>query len=61
MKKVMFFVIMMAASMFIVPTVYALDNAVAIVGDIEYATVQEAINNANGKTVTLLKNVTESV
>lgn len=57
----MFFVIMMAASMFIVPTVYALDNAVAIVGDIEYATVQEAINNANGKTVTLLKNVTESV
>ena len=48
MKKVMFFVIMMAASMFIVPTVYALDNAVAIVGDIEYATVQEAINNANG-------------
>ena len=61
MKKAIFFVIMMVASMFIVPTASALDNAVAIVGDIEYATVQEAINNANGKTVTLLKNVTESV
>lgn len=61
MKKAIFFVIMMVASMFIVPTASALDNAVAKVGDIEYTTVQEAINNANGKTVTLLKDVTESV
>ena len=61
MKKAIFFVIMMVASMFIAPTIYALDNAVAKVGDVEYTTVQEAINNANGKTVTLLKDVTESV
>lgn len=61
MKKVIFFVIMIAVSMFIAPTVSALDNAVAKVGDLEYTTVQEAIDNANGKTVTLLKNVTESV
>lgn len=61
MKKAMFFVIMMAVSMFIIPTAQAIDLEVASVDGVKYTTVQEAINNANGKTVLLLQDVTESV
>ena len=41
--------------------VLAADENVASVDATEYATLQEAINQANGKTVTLLTDVTESV
>lgn len=61
MKKAIFFVIMMAVSMFIIPTAQAIDLEVASVDGVKYTTVQEAINNANGKTVLLLQDVTESV
>ncbi len=61
MKKAMFFVIMIAVSMFMMPTAKAMDLEVANVDGVKYATVQEAINNANGKTVLLLQDVTESV
>ena len=37
------------------------ENVVATVDGIGYATVQDAINNANGKTVVLNKNTTETV
>ena len=53
MKKAMFFVIMIAVSMFMMPTAKAIDLEVANVDGVKYATVQEAINNANGKTVLL--------
>lgn len=69
MKKVMMFALTLFASIMIIPTTYALGDDVttnevtyvASVGGKNYETVQEAINNANGQTVTLLTDVTESV
>lgn len=60
MKKALLFVIALFASVMIMPTTYALDG-VASVDGVNYTTLQEAIDNANGKTVTLLSDVTESV
>lgn len=54
--------IALALAVFCLPaTAYAEGGDAAAVGGVNYATVQEAINAADGKTVTLLKNVTESV
>lgn len=61
MKKAIFFVIMITASMFIMPTALAAGTDVASVDGVKYQTVQEAINNANNKTVVILENVTESI
>lgn len=61
MKKAIFFVIMIAVSMFIMPTAFAAEIEVASVDGVKYTTVQEAINNADNKTVVLLQDVTESV
>ena len=60
MKKVMLFVIALFASVMIMPSAFALDE-VATVDGTNYTTLQEAIDNADGKTVTLLTDVTESV
>ena len=60
MKKALLFVIALFASVMIMPTTYALDG-VASVDGVNYENLQEAIDNANGKTVTLLSDVTESV
>ena len=59
MKKALLFVVALFASLMIMPNAFALE--VASVDGVKYSTVQEAIDNANGKTVTLLSNVTESV
>lgn len=61
MKKKIIFVIMILASMLIVPSVQAQENYVASVDGTNYTTVQEAIDKANGKPVTLLTDVTESI
>ena len=51
-----------SAAMICMPmSVFAAGGNVASVDGTEYPTLQEAINNANGKTVTLLSNTTESV
>lgn len=61
MKKKLFLVLVIAFCLFINPTVYAANEMVAKVDGVEYGTLKEAIGNANGKTVTLLKNVVESI
>ena len=59
-KKILAAVV--SAAMICLPMgVLAADENVASVDATEYATLQEAINQANGKTVTLLTDVTESV
>lgn len=60
MKKALLFVVALLASAMVMPTTYALDYVASVDGN-NYETLQEAINNANGKTVTLLSDVTESV
>lgn len=60
-KKVLFFVMAIMATTFLVPNVYA-SNAVAKIGDEEYSTLQEAINAAKtGETVTLVADTKEDI
>ena len=40
---------------------FAVEEVASVEGGASYTSVQEAINNANGKTVTLLDNVAESI
>lgn len=69
MKKALLFVVALFASVMIMPATYALEGDdfaneatyVATVDGVNYTTLQEAIDNANGKTVTLLSDVTESI
>ncbi len=61
MKKVLVFLIVLFASIMIVPNAYAAEGAVASLDGVEYTSLQDAIENANGKTVTLLSDVTESI
>lgn len=58
--KTIFCIMIMALTTCFIPSVKAA-TATASVDGTEYDTLQEAINNANGKTVTLLKNTTESI
>lgn len=63
MKKVKYLSMLIAVFGFgLIPTtILAANGNVASVDGTEYATVQDAINDANGKTVTLLADVTESI
>ena len=60
MKKMLLVITACLTSMVMMPAVLAAGD-VASVDGVNYSNLQEAINNANGKTVTLLTNVTESV
>lgn len=60
-KKVLFFVMAFVASALLVPNVHA-EGGIAKIGDVEYATLQEAVNAAtSGETVTLGADTTENI
>ena len=60
MKKILFTATAFVLSIVMMPAVSAASDVASVDGT-NYATLQEAINNANGKTVTLLSDVTESI
>ena len=61
MKVLKYIITMTFASMICLASVSAIENEVASVGGVKYTTIQEAIDNANGQTVTILSDTTESV
>ncbi len=61
-KKILFFVMAIMATTFLVPNVYAGTSVVAKIGSSEYSTLQEAINAATaGETVTLVADTKEDI
>lgn len=61
-KKILFFVMAIMATTFLVPNVYAGTSVVAKIGSAEYSTLQEAINAATaGETVTLVADTKEDI
>ncbi len=61
-KKILFFAMTIIASALIVPNAYAENSNVAKIGNVEYSTLQEAINAAKtGETVTLTSDTKEDI
>ena len=61
-KKILFFAMTIIASVLIVPNAYAENSHVAKIGNVEYSTLQEAINAAKtGETVTLTSDTKEDI
>src|SRR5574344_304937 len=60
-KKLIKLFMMAFVTLLVIPIVVCADTDVASVGETKYNTLQEAINNAEGKEVKLLKNIVEDV
>ena len=61
MKKILATILALVMAIGVTTMAWATETNVAKVGDAQYATLQEAVNAADGKTVQLLTNVTASI
>lgn len=61
-KKLLFFVMTVVATVLLVPNAYAENTVIAKIGNVEYSTLQEAVNAAKtGETVTLVSDTKEDI